>query len=104
MNDLHMEELPEHRLGNEPMIIPDNGINLGDLTRRTERVEDMIGAVQTTVNQLNQFLLRATGQGIQLFQTTARPAQQAPGPHLRGNRNLEQADKSLVELAGHRPQ
>ena len=39
-------------------------------------MEDVIGAVQTTVNQLNQFLLRATGQGVQLLQTAAGSAQQ----------------------------
>ena len=53
-----MEELPEHRPGKEPMtFVPDNGIDLGDITRHTERVEDMIGAVQSIVDQLNQFLL-----------------------------------------------
>ena len=31
-------------------------------------MEDVIGAVQMTVNQLIQFLLRATGQGVQLLQ------------------------------------
>ena len=103
MNDLHMKELPKHRLRKEPMtIVPDNGIDLGDLTRRTEWVEDVIGVVQTTINQLNQFLIRATGQGIQRFQTMAIPAQQTHGPRLGGNRNLEQADKSLVELTSGR--
>ena len=102
VNDLRMEELPEHRPGKEPMtFVPDNGIDLGDIARRTERVEDMIETVQSTVNQLNQFLLQATGQGIQLFQTTTRPTQQAPSPHLGGNRNHEQVDESLVELADH---
>ena len=38
--------------------------NLGELTRRTKWLEDVIGAVQMTVNQLNQFLVQATGQGI----------------------------------------
>ena len=62
MNDLHMGDLPEHRPGKKPMtFVPDNGIDLGDITRRTERVEDMIEAFQSTVNQLNQFLLQATG-------------------------------------------
>ena len=42
----------------------DDKTNLGDLTCRTERLEDVIKAVQTTVNQLNQFLIEAIGQGI----------------------------------------
>ena len=41
-----MEELPEHRPGKELMtFVPDNGIDLGDIARRTELVEDMIEAV-----------------------------------------------------------
>ena len=88
MNNLHMEEVPEHRPGKELMIVAaDNGIDLGELTHRTEQMEDVIGAIQMTVNQLNQFLLRATGQGVQLLQTAAGPAQQTPGPHLEGNKN-----------------
>ena len=104
LNNLHAEEVPEHRPGKELMTVAaDDNANLGELTRRTERPEDMIGAVQTIVNQLNQFILRATGQGIQLLPTTAEPAQQAPGPHPGGNMDQEQADELQVELAGHRP-
>ena len=67
VNKLHVEEVPEHRLGKESMTVAaDNGIDLGEIMRRIERMEDVIGAIQTTVNQLNQFLLRATRQGIQL--------------------------------------
>ena len=39
------------------VVDADDNANLGELTRRTERLEDVIGAVQTTVNQLNQFLV-----------------------------------------------
>ena len=34
-----------------------DGANLGELTRHTGRLEDLIGVVQTMVNQLNQFLV-----------------------------------------------
>ena len=72
----------------------DDDANLGELTRRTERLKDMIGAVQSTVNQLNQFLVQATGQGIQLLPTLVGPGQQASGPHSRGNKGpQEQADE-----------
>ena len=65
LNNLHVEEAPEHRPRKEPMVIEaDDSANLGELTRRTERLVDMIEAVQTTVNQLNQFLIQATGQVI----------------------------------------
>ena len=99
-----MEEVPEHRPGKKPMTVAaDNGIDLGELTRRTERMEDVIGAVQTTINQLNQFLIRATGQGIQLIPTLVGPTQQAPSPHLGGNREIqEQADESQIELTSLR--
>ena len=75
MNNLHMEEIPEHRLGKEPMAIVDDGdANLGEPTHRTERLEDVIRAVQMTVNLLNQFFVRATEQGIQLTPTLAGSA------------------------------
>ena len=65
LNSLHAEEVPEHRPGKDSMIVAaDDDANLGELTRRTERLKDVIRAIQMTVNQLNQFLLRATGQGI----------------------------------------
>ena len=57
------------------IIETDDDTNLGELARRTERLEDMIGAIQTMVNQLNQFLIQATGQGIQLLPNLARPPQ-----------------------------
>ena len=57
------------------VVEADDGANLGELMRHTELLEDVIGAVQTTVNQLNQFLVQATGQGIQLLPTLAGPAQ-----------------------------
>ena len=58
LNNLHAEEVPEHRPGKELMTVAvDNDANLGELTRRTERLEDVIRAVQMTINQLNQFLL-----------------------------------------------
>ena len=54
LNNLYAKEVPEHRPGKEPMVVEANDdANLGGLTRRTKRLEDMIGAVQTTVNQLN---------------------------------------------------
>ena len=54
LNDHHAEEVLEHRLGKEPMTIEaDDGANLGELTSRTEQLEDVIRVVQTTVNQLN---------------------------------------------------
>ena len=75
--------------------------NLGELTHRTEWLVDVIGAVQSTVNQLNQFLVQATRQGIQLLPTLARPTQQASGPRSGGNKgSQEQADESQIELAG----
>ena len=49
--------------------------NLLELMRRIERLEDMIGAIHTTVNQLNQFLIQATGQRIQLLPNLAGPPQ-----------------------------
>ena len=46
LNNLHAEEVPEHRPGKEPMAVTaDNDANLGQLTRRTELLEDVIGAV-----------------------------------------------------------
>ena len=52
LNDHHAEEASKHRHGKDPMIVEANdGTNL--LTRCTERLEDVISAVQTTVNQLN---------------------------------------------------
>ena len=54
LNNLDTEEVLEHRPGKEPMIVvADEDANLGELTRRIERLEDVIGAIQTTVNQLN---------------------------------------------------
>ena len=96
LNDNHAEDVPEHRLGKEPMIIEaDNGTNLGDLTCCTEQLEDVIGVVQTTVNQLNQFLIQATRQGIQLLINLAEPHQQAYGLHSGENRwPQKQADES----------
>ena len=88
LNNLHAEEVPEHRPGKEPMVVATNDdANLEELTHHTKWLEDVIGAVQTIVNQLNQFLLRATRQGIQLLPTMAGPAQQAPGPLPVGNRD-----------------
>ena len=58
LNNLHAEEVQEHRPGKEQMVVEANdGANLRELTCCTERLEDVIGAVQTTVNQLNQFLI-----------------------------------------------
>ena len=58
INNLHVEEVLEHRPGKEPMTIAtDNGIDLGELSRHIEQMEGVIRAVQTTVTQLNQFLL-----------------------------------------------
>ena len=68
------------------VVEADDGANLGELMRRTERLENVIGVVQTTVNQLNQFLIQATGQGIQLLPTLTGPAQQVPDPHSGGNK------------------
>ena len=52
VNNLHVEEVPEHCPGKEPMTVAlDNGFDLGDLMRRTERVEDVIGVVQTMVKE-----------------------------------------------------
>ena len=91
LNNLHAEEVPEHRPGKQPMVIdPNDNCNLGELTYRTELLEDMIGAVQMTVNQLNQFLVRATGQGIQLLLTFVGQAQQALIPHPRGNKETQE--------------
>ena len=65
LNDNHANEVPKHCLGKEQMIIEaDDDTNLGEFTRQTERLEDVIEAVQITVNQLNQFLIKDTGQGI----------------------------------------
>ena len=73
----------------------DDDTNLGELTRHTEQLEDVIEAVQTMVNQLNQFLIQAIGQGIQLFSNLAGPPQQALGPHSKGNGGpQEQAEES----------
>ena len=58
LNNLHAEEVLEHHPGKEPMVVDvDDNANLGELTHHTERLEDVIGAVQMTVNQLNQFLV-----------------------------------------------
>ena len=102
LNNLYAEEVPEHHPGKEPMVVDaDDDANLRELMHRTERLKDMIGAIQTMVNQLNQFLVRVTGQRIQLLPILVRLAQQAPGPHSRGNRGThEQADESQIELAG----
>ena len=83
------------------VVAADEDANLGQFTRRIEWLEDMIGVVQTMVNQLNEFLVRATGQGIQLLPTLVGPAQQIPCPYPRGNKDQEQADESQVKLAGH---
>ena len=53
----------------------DGDANLRKLTRRAKRLEDVIRAIQTSINQLNQFLVRATKQGIQLLSTLAGPIQ-----------------------------
>ena len=74
LNDYPAEEVLEHRPGKEPMTIKvDDGTNLGELTRRTERLGDVIGAVQRTINQLNQFLIQATGQGIRIIPNPTGP-------------------------------
>ena len=87
LNDHHAKEVLEHRHGKEPMTIKVNdNANLGALMRRTEWLEDVIGAVQTIVNQLNQFLIQATRQEIQLLPNLVGPPLQAPGPHSRGNK------------------
>ena len=70
------------------VVATNDDANLGELMRRTERLKDVIEAIHTMVNQLNQFLVRATGQGIQLIPTLAGPAQQASGPHLGGNKEI----------------
>ena len=58
MNNLHMEEVPEHRPGKELMAVAnDDDAILGELTRRTECLDDVIGAIQTKVNLLNQFFV-----------------------------------------------
>ena len=45
------KKAPEHCLGKESMIIEeDDGTNLGELTRRTELLEDVIRVVQATVD------------------------------------------------------
>ena len=85
------------------VVIADEDVNLRQLTRRTELLEDMIGVVQTTVNQLNEFIVQATRQGVQLLPTMVRPAKQIPCPHPGGNKKQEQADESQVELTGHIP-
>ena len=113
LNNLHAEEILEHRPGKEPMAVEaDDGANLGKLTRRTERLEDVIGAVQTMINQLNQFLVRATGQGILLLPTLVGPAQQAPSPHSGGNKGprsnltslkLTLQDVDRIYVGGHAP-
>ena len=83
------------------VVEANNDANLGELTHRTEWLVDVIGAVQSTVNQLNQFLVQATRQGIQLLPTLARPTQQASGPRSGGNKGSQkQADESQIELAG----
>ena len=56
LNSLHTEEVH----GKEPMAIADDGANLGELTRHAKLLEEVIGAVQSTINQLNQFLIQAT--------------------------------------------
>ena len=103
LNNLHAEEVPKHRPRKELMAINvDDNANLEELTRCTERLEDVIGAVQTMVNQLNQSLV--LGQGIQLLPTLVGPTQQAPSPYLGGSRETqEQANESQIELAGCQP-
>ena len=65
LNDHHAEEALKHCPGKKLMIVEANdGTNLGELKCRTERLENVIGAIQTTINQLNQFIIQATGQGI----------------------------------------
>ena len=92
LNEHLAKEASEHRPGKEPMIVEaDDGINLWELTRRTERLEDVIGAVQTTINQLNQFLIQATGQGIQLILNPAGPPQQALWPLFWGKIRVARA-------------
>ena len=54
LNDHRAKEASEHRPRKEPVIVEaDDGTNLRELTRRIEWLEDVIGAVQITVNQLN---------------------------------------------------
>ena len=56
------------------MIIEvDDGTSLGELTRHTEWLEDVIRVVQTTVSQLTQFLIQVTRQGIQFLPNLAGP-------------------------------
>ena len=46
MYKLHAEEVLEHRLGKEPMVVKaDDGAKLGELTRYIEQLKDVIGAV-----------------------------------------------------------
>ena len=50
LNNHHAKEVPEHRRGKEPMITEaDDDTNLGELTRRTKLLKDVIGAIQTTI-------------------------------------------------------
>ena len=67
-NNLYVEEVPEHRLGKEPMVVDADGdANLGELTCHTERLEDVIRAVQTTVNQLNSSLFEPLNKEFNSF-------------------------------------
>ena len=102
LNNLHAEEVLKHHPGKESMAVEaDNDANLGELTRHTEQLEDVIRAVQTMINQLNEILIQATGQGIQLLPSLAGPTQQALGLHSGGNKGpQEKTDESQIELAG----
>ena len=82
----------------------DDNTNLGELKRRTEQLEDVIGAVQMMVNQLNQFLIQATEQGIQLLPNFAGPPQQALAFILgetKGRRRKLTSLKSSLQDCGH---
>ena len=102
MNNLQAKGVAEHPSRKEPMVVrDDDNANLGELMRRTERLQDVIGAIQLMFNQLNQFLVQATRHRIQLLPTLVGPAQQAPGLRSRGNKGpQEQADESQTELVG----
>ena len=79
----------------------DDGTNLGELTHCTDQLEDVIGAVQTTVNQLNQFLIQATGQGIQLLPNLAGPLQKAILGEIEGNKNELTSLRLISQNDGH---
>ena len=53
LNDNHAEDVLKHHPRKEPMITrADNGTNLGDLTRHTERLEKLAYAVVNTSRKL----------------------------------------------------